>query len=231
MNTTRSILTQLAGLLLLVCITVPGYGQVRLEHIATSRAVGSTPHYQYLFENERFTTSLVEVQLDATGKGRFRFQKKDSEEITNDLAVSPGLINQIQSLFDELHFLETTEDYQYKKDFSHLGKVTLKLSKDGRQRSATFNYSSNPTINQLTDIFRNIATQETRVFEMETTRELDPISMPAQLRFLEAELRSKQIAEPHRLVPMLLKLKVDESVPLIARNHADRLLKMIEKGK
>jgi hypothetical protein len=30
---------------------------------------------------------------------------------------------------------------------------------------------------------------------------------------------------------MLKNLKLDESVPLIARNHADRLLQAIKKGK
>ncbi len=224
---------QLVGLFIAlpICLLTTTLAQVALERVRADADTLGTTHYQYLFENERFTTPLVEVILDGQGHGRFRFRRKDAEEIAIDLSVSIALINQIQGLFDEVRFLDTNDDYQYKKDFSHLGKITLKLSRGGRQRSTTFNYSSNQAINRLTDLFRNIATQENRVFEIETTREADPLSTPAQLRLLEAELRSKQIAEPDRLSSMLQKMKVDESVPLIARNHADRLLKMIQKGK
>ena len=151
--------------------------------------------------------------------------------MVNELSVSPALVSQIQSLFDELNFLQSSEDYQYKKDFSHLGKITIKLTRPGGERTATFNYTTNQTLNRLVDIFRNIATQETRVLELQAIRESDPISTPAQLRLLEVELRAKQIAEPERLAPLLEQIKVDESVPLIARNHADRLLKLINKRK
>src|SRR5215467_10740205 len=48
----------------------------------------------------------------------------------------------------------------------------------------------------------------------------DPISAPAQLRMLESELKSKRVADPHRFDPILKSIKLDEGVPLIARNHA-----------
>ena len=48
---------------------------------------------------------------------------------------------------------------------------------------------------------------------------------------LDDELRSKRIADPNRFVPLLNEIKLDEGVPLIARNHAERLLKAISKGK
>jgi len=222
----------LFGLALLMLFTASdARGQVAIERVGNSLAGSGATHYEYLFENERFTVPFIEVQLDGKGAGKFRFRKKDSDDVSKDLSVSLALIQQIQGLFDLLKFLDSKEDYQYKKDFAHLGKVTLRLSQNGRQRSASFNYSSNQTITQLADIFRNIATQETRVLEIEATRESDPLSMPAQLRVLESELKSIQIAEPDRLKPLLEELKVDESLPLIARNHADRLIKSIDKGK
>jgi hypothetical protein len=229
----KAILLNLAGFL---CMLVPGQttpaaSQVKLERVGQGFVGPGTTQYYYLFENERFTTPLVEVGFDSQGHGKFRFQRKDAQEIVNELSVSPALVNQIKSLFDELNFLQSNEEYQYKKDFSHLGKITIRLTQTGHERTASFNYTTNPTLNRLVELFRNIATQETRVFEIEAIRESDPISTPAQLRLLENELRSKQIAEPERLASLLEQIKVDESVPLIARNHADRLLKLINKRK
>ncbi len=224
-------LTQILGLVVLCCAGLPVLSQIALDRVGGRLASAGAVQYQYQFENDRFTTPYLEILLDSQGQGRFRFRRKDGDEITNEITVSQSVISEIQSLFDQIRFLDSNEEYQYKKDFSHLGKMTIKHSREGKQRSVTFNYTTNQPLNRIVDVFRNIATQETRVFEMEAIRESDPLSTPAQLRFLEAELRSKQIAEPARLAPLLERMRTDESLPLIARNHAERLLKMIEKNK
>jgi hypothetical protein len=220
-------------LLLSAFLILPAQAQsgLRLEAVDPSAQSRAGTSYNYLFENERFTTPLIQVSIDGEGRGKFRFRRKGGDEIVNDLVVTPALVNRIQGLFDQLRFLESTEDYQFKKDFSHLGRMTITLRKGGGERSATFNYTTNPTLNELAEIFRNIATQENRVFEIETIRANDPISTPAQLRLLDQELRGKHIAEPQRLIPLLKDIKEDESVPLIARNHAERLLQLIAKMK
>ncbi len=187
--------------------------------------------FHYLFENEKFTTSRIELEFGADGKGEFRFKKKESEEIANKLEVTPSVLEQINTLLAELNYLDSTNSYQYKKDFSHLGTVTIDVIKAGKQRKVQFNYTDNPAMTKLANIFRNIATQETRVFEIETIRQSDPISTPAQLRYLDNELRSKNIADPERFIALLQDIKLDEGVPLIARNHAERLLKEIKKPK
>ncbi|MGH9840066.1 MAG: hypothetical protein ACREEM_14880 [Blastocatellia bacterium] len=187
--------------------------------------------YNYLFENPRFTTPVQEVKFDDRGQGEYRFKRKDQDEIVLKLDLSNALVSQVRSLFGELNFLSSDENYQHKKDFSHLGTMTITCVRDGKERAVKFNYTENQALNRLADIFRNIATQETRVFELDTIRQNDPISTPAQLRLLEGELKGKHIADPDRFTPILQEIKLDEGVPLIARNHADRLLLTIKKGK
>ena len=191
----------------------------------------SQVRYRYLFENERFTIPLQEVEFDGNGRGQYRFKRKGDDEIVLKFEVSSSVLSQVQGLFDELNFLASNEDYQHKKDFSHLGTMTITLARDGKERSVSFNYTDNQSMNRLRAVFSNIATQEARIFEIETVRSTDPISTPAQMRLLENELRSKYIADPQRFVPVLQEIKMDESVPLIARNHAERLLQLIKKGK
>jgi hypothetical protein len=191
----------------------------------------STVRYRYLFENDRFTTPVQEVAFDGQGRGQFRFKRKDSAEIINKLEVSPTILSQVQALFDAMNFLASNEEYQHKKDFSHLGKMTITLSSNGKERTVSFNYTANQNMTGLTQIFRNIATQETRVFELDAVRTSDPISTPVQLRYLDNELRSKTIADPQRFIPILKDIQMDEGIPLIARNHAERLLQLIRKGK
>ena len=70
-----------------------------------------------------------------------------------------------------------------------------------------------------------------RVFEIESTRQTDPISTPAQMRMLENELKGKHFADPPQLIPLLKDIEQDPGVPLIARNDAKRLIQVILKGK
>ncbi|HEU0184323.1 MAG TPA: hypothetical protein VFS27_03360 [Blastocatellia bacterium] len=201
------------------------------ELTGPARGAAAGAHYRYLFENPRFTVPVQELEFDGSGQGKFRFKRKDSDEIVNKLTVSSEVLTQIQLLFDDLNFLASDEEYQHKKDFSHLGNMTITYSRDGKERTVKFNYTDNQSMSRLNDIFRNLVTQETRIFELEAVIANDPISAPQQLRMLESELKSKRVADPHRFDPILKNIKLDEGVPLIARNHADRLLLLISKGK
>jgi len=46
---------------------------------------------------------------------------------------------------------------------------------------------------------------------------------------VEGYLTRNELSDPHQLVPLLNEFKIDYHIPLIARNHADRILKKIEK--
>ena len=187
--------------------------------------------YRYFFENERFTTPYQEVLIDGQGKGHYRFKKKDMDELTINFLVSPQVLMEIRSSLEQLSFLDSEQSYQHRKDFSHLGTITLFYQAGGRRRETRFNYTDNQTVNNLVRIFRGLTVQENRIFEIELVRSTDPISMPAQLRLLEGELKSRNVADPGRFSDILKDLARDESVPLIARNHADRLLRMLEQAK
>lgn len=219
------------SVVLLSCLVVDYRAQTRIEITGQAESSHGRNFYRYTFVNERFTTPFQEIEVDESGKGLFRYHRRGAEEIALKINLSPNLLARIETLFDMLNFLNSKEDYQHKKDFSHLGTMTITRSHNGVERSVKFNYTANEYLNQLTGLFRNIATQETRIFELETVRSTDPISTPAQMRLLESELRSKNFADPQKIIPLLQEIRTDEGVPLIARNHADRLIKMINKEK
>jgi hypothetical protein len=207
------------------------HAQTQIQINGDHKDDASETKYSYHFDNEKFTTPHMEISFDAAGKGEFKFKKKDSDEMVNKLEVSTTILAQINSILSEVGYFESNENYQHKKDFSHLGTITIDIAKSGKHRKVIFNYTENIAMNRLANIFRNLATQETRVFELEAIRQNDPISTPAQLRYLESEMKSKNIADPERFTPILKDINQDESVPLIARNHAKRLLDQIQKPK
>ncbi|MGE0101140.1 MAG: hypothetical protein AB7H86_00330 [Blastocatellales bacterium] len=225
----RYLILLIPALVCLAGLTVESRAQTRITLTGETASEPAGNYFRYVFENPRFTVPYQEIVIDETGKGTFRYHRKDAEEISLKVALSDDLLSRIRNLFDSMNFLNSTEEYQHKKDFSHLGTMTIARSFKGASRSVKFNYTSNQSLNELVEIFRRIATQETRVFELETVRSNDPISTPAQMRLLESELRSKNIADPGKLIPLLEEIRLDEGVPLITRNHAERLIKMITK--
>lgn len=188
--------------------------------------------FTYKFENPRFYIRVIEIDLDSTGAGQLRFTRGESDEVLDcKVKLLPPTVVRIRQLFDRSGFLVSETDYQDKKDFSHLGWVTLGARQGPRLRTARFNFTANLQIRELGDIFRGIASQEMALFDLENAERYQPLDVPKQLEILENELRLERIAEPERLLAALIETAGDDTQPLIARNQAKRIVEAIKKGK
>ena len=98
-----------------------------------------------------------------------------------------------------------------------------------RKRTAEFNWSTNSDAWNLAQEYRRIADQAIFIFDITVARENQPLNTPGLLNQLESLYARNALSDPKQLVPLLKELRTDEHIPLIARNHADRLLKKIEK--
>jgi len=220
-----------ATFLIVLLLTSSGLAQQKLE----SRTDGSTPSemsFSYRFENARFDIRLIEIDINSNGVGEVRFTRGTSDEILDcKIKLLPATIARIQNLFEVSAFLGSDVEYQDKRDFSHLGWVTLGARQGTRERKQRFNSTSNIHIKTLQEIFRAIASQEIAVFDIENAERYQPLDLPKQLEMLESNLRLEWIAEPERLLTALNEIVGDDVQPLIARNHAKRIIEDIKKGK
>jgi hypothetical protein len=188
--------------------------------------------FSYKFENQRFYIPLIEIDLNAKGEGELRFKRGESDEIIDlKLKLLPETVARIRELYEKTRFLETDETYQDKKDHSNLGWVTLTVSLGERQRSARFNYTPNLEIKEVADIFRALANQQMDLFDIETALQYQPLDVPGKIAALDNDLKLERIAEPAQILPALRDIAKNDSAPLIARNHAKRIIEAIEKGK
>jgi hypothetical protein len=188
--------------------------------------------YFYMFEGPRFYVPWMEIDLDSKGVGELRFRRGESEEVFNiELKLMPVTIERIRQLYRETDFLGSTEEYQNKKDFSHLGWTTLSAKDGERERKVRFNYTTNLQIDELSKLFRGIATQEMHLFDVSTMEQYQPLDLPRQLEAIESSLRLEQIAEPERILTAMREISGNDTLPLIARNKASRIISDIEKKK
>jgi hypothetical protein len=188
--------------------------------------------YKYHFENSRFDITTVDINISSKGEGQLRFKKRDEDdEVLLPVKLLPETVNRLQSLYDELRFLDTLDNYQANAQLTNLGTTTIFLKQGERSRSASFNYTDNRSAMQLAALFRAIENQYRRTEEIKLSRQFSPLDLPKQLKNLEEELKRNRIAEPIQLVPLLSDISVDDSAPLIARNAATKLITMIKRGK
>ena len=188
--------------------------------------------YFYEFSKSDFFISKVNIEHDENGKGRITFQKKDfAEPITDPIQLSAAALERIKTTWQALNFLDSTENYQYEKDFSNLGSMKFTMKKDGREREAKFNWTENKDAKTLADEYRRIGQQFIWIFDITVARENQPLESPKLLDALDSMVRRKEISDAVQMIPLLNELSNDERIPLIARNHAAKLVKQIEKSE
>jgi hypothetical protein len=205
--------------------------QQKAQIMADGSAAGELS-FSYKFENARFDIRLIEIDLTSNGTGELRFTRGTSDEVLDcQVKLLPPTIARIRTLFEAAGFLASDASVQDKRDFSHLGWVTFVMRQGPRERKQRFNSTANVHLKELVDIFRGIASQEISLFDIENAERYQPLDLPRQLDTLENDLKLERMAEPERLLTALNEIVSDDVQPLIARNHAKRIIEDIKKGK
>ncbi|HEX9960857.1 MAG TPA: hypothetical protein VGB00_07990 [Pyrinomonadaceae bacterium] len=198
-------------------------------------SVKTEPKYNYYYEftQKEFIVRHIVIEHDESGKGKITFEKKDFDEsITDPVQLSPASLEKIKALFQTLNFVDSTEAYQdAKRDYAHLGTMKIRRETDGKERTVTFNWTENKDARALAEEYRKIAQQYVWQFDMSVARENQPLEAPGLMDALDSYLRRNEISDPPQMLPLLKELSNDERIPLMARNHAAKIIKQIEKLK
>lgn len=216
--------------------SVPGKKNSRPAESKVEEAVkveGFVPVYSYTFSNPKFFVSDIRMEHDEKGVGKVVFRKRDYEEdVEEPLRLSEVTLERLKRLWESIGFLSSDEEYQSpERDYGHLGTMTIGMSLDGRSRTSEFNWTENKLVRELTDEYKKIANQAIWIFDINVARQNQPLETPRIMKALDSYLKRGGISDPPQMLPFLIKLKEDERLPLIARNHAERLIAKIEKAK
>ena len=170
------------------------------------------------------------IDHDANGRGTVTFERLNEDTpVTEPLELSPAALARITSSWRALKFLESDTNYQSSKQFPHLGTMRIGMERGDRKRVAEFNWTNNSDAWNLVNEYRKAADQVILVFDISIARQNQPLNTPKLMEAMESLLNRNGLSDPHQLLKLLDDLSTDEHVPLIARNHALRLIKKINK--
>ena len=191
----------------------------------------TTARLGYEFIQPQFVINRISITHDAaTGQGRMTFTRRDDKtEFNEPVQLSPSALARIRDLWTQLGDLRTSTTLQAAKQFPHLGTIKLSITDAAGARSAEFNWTDTKAASDLAKEYRRLADQTLFIFDIGVARENQPLEAPALLKRLEILQRRGELSDPAQLLPFLRELSIDERLPLIARNQADKIAKKIAK--
>lgn len=190
------------------------------------------PSYRYEFSQPDFVVSHIVIEHDDAGKGTIAFKRGSlDEDLTEPISVSTATLEKLRTAFEALNFIDSTENYQFEKDFSNMGNIAITLRKDGRERTAKYNWTTNKDAKVLMDEYRRVSNQFVWMFDFNLARTNQPLETPKLVESLDGLLKRNEISDPLQMLPFLTAVSNDERVPLIGRNKAGKIVKQIEKQK
>ena len=186
--------------------------------------------YSYEFSQPKFYIKHIVLEHDANGRGTITFERVNEDvPVTEPIELSADALARINAAWQALQFLDSNEDYQSDKQFPHLGTMRIRMERGDRKRVAEFNWTNNRDASTLVDEYRKAADQAIWVFDIAIARENQPLNAPKLMEAMESMLKRNAVSDPRQLLKLLQDISTDEHVPLIARNHALRLIKQIQK--
>jgi hypothetical protein len=207
----------------------------RPQQVAASPSVAADARtdavkYSYEFMQPKFYIKHIVIEHDANGRGTVTFERLNEDTpVVEPIELSTAVLARVTSSWQALQFLDSNTDYQSSKQFPHLGTMRIGMQRGNRKRVAEFNWTNNSEASTLINEYRKAADQAILIFDISIARENQPLNAPKLMEAMESLLKRDGLSDPRQLLKLLEDLSTDERVPLIARNHALRLIKKIQK--
>ncbi len=181
----------------------------------------------YTLDWQEAQPSHYRIKIDSTGHAAYEsLPKADAEPddmYKSEFVMSAELRERIFALAEKANNFDGNFDYT-KRKIANTGKKTLEYADAGRHFQTSYNWSENPTIQELTEIFYGISNTMESANKLAFMKRYDKLGLPEQLQSM-LELRSEgHLLELQTIIPLLQKIAEDGSLMNLARQRARQLI-------
>jgi len=210
---------------LLTCWSVCG------QEVATpSSSAADQASVEFRFDwNEGIPWQSYSIQVQADGKTHFEgnpnpSQGGDTDPVKVDFVMSDANRQRVFDSARKLNYFQGDFD-SHLKHIAQTGAKTLVYKSAKVRGSTTYNYSPNPDVQQLTQLFLGLATTLDFGRKLAWNYRYDKLGMNQSLRELEELRANHQVDELSAIESILRKIASDPSLMHISRQSAQQLLK------
>jgi hypothetical protein len=217
--TRNSFLRRLVWILAGVFVLVP---------LAVASPGGATITYRRVFKGS--SPEFIEIKVSEQGKSTYDIRQLEEDADPQPIEVGADVRKQIFELAGELkNFAVGNLDIQ--KKIANLGQKTLRYENGAETHETSFNYTINPTANQLMQIFEGLARQQQDLNSLERSAKFDRLGVNDALMQFESDMDHRILPEPERLLPILDQIAADSHFLEIARTRARAIAERIRTSR
>jgi hypothetical protein len=203
-------------LLLLLSLSHEASAQQQATVTFTLDFPGSTPdHYSITVESNGHST------YTSGSKGN---DASDSDEVFHyDFTISAANRARIFDLAGRARYFTGEIDYG-KHAVANTGTKTLSYKDAQRSSRATYNYTTNQPVQQLTILFQNISSTLEFGRRLQFEHKYQKLALDEELKRMEEAAQQNSLEELQAIAPILKRIIADSSVINVTRARAERLL-------
>jgi hypothetical protein len=169
------------------------------------------------------------IRVQSDGSARYQSSGRlsdDSDQIDSfdlDFTVVAETRQRIFELAARAGYFQKDVDSHH-KGLAFTGKKTLSYQGARRSGEATYNYSSNPAVQDLTSLMQNLSATLEFGHRLQYDHHYQKLALDEELKRMEEMARGNQLAEVTAIQPILDRIIADTSVINVTRARAQRLL-------
>jgi hypothetical protein len=153
----------------------------------------------------------------------------ESDDFRSDFPLSDSTRTRVFDLAKRAHYFEGEIDSK-KKGLAFTGEKTLSYRDAERDTKASYNYSTIPAVQELTQLFQELSTTLEFGRRLEYYHRYQKLALDDELKRMEEMAQQNNLPELAAVAPILQKLAQDRSVINPVRARAERLLERAGAG-
>jgi hypothetical protein len=192
------------------------------------------PIVSFDFLLEGSTPPHYSITVEPDGKATYRADEVPAgaapmQPYVQQFLVSDPTRSRIFDLSTALQCFQGQFEYRGGR-IANMGAKTLKCTYADRESHTTYNYSTNPRLQELTTIFQNISNTVEYGRRLDYLHRYDKLGLEAELKSMEEQEKNKRLGELQAVAPQLERIVNDGSILNVTRYRAEHLLQVIKSN-
>lgn len=211
---TRSLGVHVLSVLFL--FSLPVFGEASATVSFTLDFPGSDPAHYVI-------TASSSGQATYDSNGKISADAQDSPPFHTEFTLAPATEEKIFDLAKHAHYFEGKVD-SGRKNIASTGVKTLSYKDGERTSQASYNYSPNSSVQQLTALFQNLSATLEFGKRLTYYHQYQKLALHDELKRMEQMAEDNSLEDIGAIAPILRNIATDNTVINVDRARAERLL-------
>lgn len=195
-----------------------------------SAPAGLIPQLTYTKVLKGSLPEYERISVNSNGFGVYDGRKLNGPSAPRRFKLSAPIVRRVFSLASALNNFQSCSLESHKR-VANLGRKTFEYEANGQHYKCEFNYSTNHTAQELTDLLESVGAVERHIIALDYAMKYDHLGLPRELTLIQIDLNNKALADPQLMVDALEKIAKDPRFLHLAQVRAGDILHQIQRGR